>query len=95
MSRRRNPWIKLGLEAMALGTEAASVIGLRTMKIAAGGASADAESALMVKEKIEAAWALQTLAVTGALGFSAPGIAGKTMAHYRSKVRANRRRLSK
>ena len=92
---RRNPWMKLGWDAMALGTEAAAVIGLRSIKIASGGPAADAEAALMVKEKIEAAWALQGLAVMGALGFTAPRIASRTVAHYRRRVRANRRRLAK
>jgi len=44
---------------------------------------------------VDAAVALQTLALTGALGATAPRMAGKTLAHYRRKVRANRRRLSK
>ncbi len=95
MSRHRNPWIKLGLDTMALGAEAASVIGLRSLKIATGGPAAEAEAALMISEKIEAAMTLQNLAMAGALGFTAPGIASKTLAHYRRKVRANRRRLSK
>jgi len=92
---RRNPWMKLSFDAMALGMEAASVIGLRSVKVAKGGPSAEAETALMVKEKFEAAWALQSLAAVGALGFTAPGIAAKTLAHYRRRVLANKRRLSK
>ena len=95
MSRRRNPWIKLGLDTMALGAEAASVIGLRSLKIATGGPAAQAETALMISEKIAAVQELQTLAMAGALGLTAPRIAGKTLAHYRRRVRANRRRLSK
>jgi hypothetical protein len=95
MSQRRNPWLSLGWQTMSLGAEAASVIGLRTIKIATGGPAATAEAELMVKEKIAAALALQGLAMSGALGFSAPGIAAKTLAHYRRRVRANRRRLSK
>ena len=95
MGRRRNSWIKLGLEAMVLSIEAVSVIGLRAAKIAAGGHSADAESKLMVKEKIDAAAALQTRALTGALGFNQPGVARKTLGHYRSRVWANQRRLLK
>jgi hypothetical protein len=95
MSRRRNPWIKLGWDSMALGAEAASVIGLRSLKLTAGGAAAEREAALMVSEKVQAAWALQGLAMAGALGFTAPRMASKTLAHYRRKVRANRRRLLK
>lgn len=95
MTRAHNPWNKLGWDAMALNAEAASVIGLRLLKIAAGGPAANAEATLMVTEKIQAAWAWQSLAMVGALGVTAPRIASKTLAHYRRKVRANRRRLSK
>jgi hypothetical protein len=83
------------MDAWALGLEASSVMGLRTLKLAAGGAAAQTEAALMVREKIEAAMALQARALTGGLGPTARGAATKTLAHYRRKVRANRRRLSK
>ncbi len=96
MSRRgANPWIGLGLSAWTLGLEASTVVGLRTLKIAAGGAAGEAEARRMVSEKVEAGIALQTLALTGALGFTPHGATAKTLAHYRRKVRANRRRLSK
>ena len=95
MARRRNPWLRLGWDAWSLGLEASTVVGLRTAKIAAGGAAADAEARRMVSEKVDAAAALQTLALTGALGFTAPQVVSKTLAHYRRKVRANRRRLTK
>jgi hypothetical protein len=49
----------------------------------------------MVSEKIEAGLALQALALTGGLGLTADGAATKMLAHYRRKVRANRRRLAK
>ena len=49
----------------------------------------------MVNEKIESGLALQALALTGGLGDTAHGVATKTLAHYRRKVRANRRRLAK
>ncbi len=49
----------------------------------------------MVVEKIDAAVALQGLAMTGALGATASSAASKTLSHYRRKVRANRRRLAK
>jgi len=95
MARSRNPWLRLGLDAWSLGLEAGAVMGLRTVKIARGGPAADAEARRMISEKVDAAVALQTLALTGALGATAPRMAGKTLAHYRRKVRANRRRLSK
>jgi hypothetical protein len=93
MARARNAWMKLGLDAAVLGAEAAQVVGLRMARLAAGGPRANAEARRMVSEKVETAAALQAMAVTGALGWTAPRVASKTMAHYRRKVRANRRRL--
>ena len=61
MAQRRNHWIGVGLNVWSLGIEAAAVIGLRTLKIAAG----DAEGRLMVSAKIDAGLALQSLALTG------------------------------
>jgi len=68
MARRGNPWVRLGVNAWSLGLEAFMVIGLRTMKIAAGGPAAEIETRRMVDEKVNAAVALQTLAMTGGLG---------------------------
>jgi hypothetical protein len=95
MARRRNPWIDLARDSWALGLEASSVIGLRSLRIAAGGPSADAETRRMLSEKAEAAAVWQMLALTGGLGVTAPAAASKTLRHYRRKVRANRRRLQK
>ena len=69
------------------------MIGLRIMKMAAGGVAAETEARRMVSEKVEAGLALQMLAITGGLGVTPHGAAAKTVAHYRRKVRANRRRL--
>jgi hypothetical protein len=82
------------MDAWRLGMEASAVIGLRTMKIAAGGTEGQAESVRMVTEKIDSLWTLQTSAMTGGLGSTPQRAAAKTIAHYRRKVRANRRRLS-
>ena len=71
------------------------MIALRTLKIAIGGAAAEAETRRMVSEKIEAGLALQALALAGGLGLTANSLATKTLAHYRRKVRGNRRRLTK
>jgi hypothetical protein len=92
---QRDPWVRAGFDAWILGIESISVIALRTLKIAAGGVAAEAEAFRMVSEKIESGLALQALALTGGLGFTAESAATKTLAHYRSKVRANRRRLIK
>ena len=95
VSRRANPWIAVGWNAWSLGLEATAVIGLRTLKIAAGGAAGEAEAQLMVTEKVAAGLALQTMALSGGLGFTPEAAASRTLTHYRRKVRANRRRLSK
>lgn len=91
----KNPWLELSFRAFQLGAEAQSVIALRMMKLAAGGSAAATETQLMISEKIEAASAAQThLAVGLMTGTGAQG-ARRAVAHYRRKVRANRRRLSK
>ena len=94
MARRRS-WARLSMDAWALGLEASTVIGLRTLRMAQGGAAAEREALLMVNEKIASGLALQTMALTSGLGVTAEGAAAKTLAHYRRKVQANRRRLSK
>jgi hypothetical protein len=90
-----NPWFRIGLDTWLLGVEASSVIGLRTLKIAAGGAAAVRESLLMIDEKIDAGWALQAQALSGALGSTPLGATAGTLAHYRRKVCANRTRLAR
>ncbi len=92
---RGNPWFGIGLDAWRLGLEASTVIGLRTLRIARGGAKGRAEAERMVDEKIKAGIALQTLAITGGLGTTPASASARTLAHYRRKVNANRRRLSK
>ena len=90
-----NPWIGIGMDALQLGFAASAVIGLRTLKIAAGGAEGRAEADRMVSEKIDAGLALQSLAMRGALGGNPATASARTLALYRRKVNANRRRLSK
>jgi hypothetical protein len=90
----KNPWVRFGDDAWSFGLEASSVIGLRASRIAAGGAGADAESRLMIREKLEAGWYLQTKALTGALGVTPHRMMSGTLAHYRRKVRLNHRRLA-
>jgi hypothetical protein len=60
---RGNPWFRVGLEAWFMGTEAWSVIALRTLKLVDGGVAAEAEAFRMVSEKIESGLALQALAL--------------------------------
>ena len=78
-----------------LGLESAMVVGLRGLKLAAGGPAAETEARRMVSEKLQAGFALQTLALTGGLGVNSSAATRKTLRHYARKVRANRRRLAK
>ncbi len=83
----------MGMDAWMLGVEASSVIGLRTLKMAAGGPAAAAEADLMVREKLDSSLLLQMKAMTGQLGMTPAAALSNTLAHYRRKVRANRKRL--
>jgi hypothetical protein len=91
----RNPWLEVGIDTWSLGVESSQVIGLRTLKLASGGRAGEREARRMVGEKIKAVVALQVMALTGELGVTPHAAAAKTLTHYRRKVRANRRRLSK
>jgi hypothetical protein len=99
MSRRRSSYSAaakahaLGMDMWMLGLESATVIGLRTMKMALGGAAAEKEANLMVSEKIAAATQLP-MVLAGSAGMSPEALTDATLRHYRKKVRANRRRLS-
>jgi hypothetical protein len=92
---RRNAWMFAGYDLWALGMEAAAVMTMRGLKVAAGGAEAEAEMLRMVSEKMQAGLELQALALRGALGATMPDLVSKTTRHYRKRVRANRRRLTK
>jgi hypothetical protein len=91
----RNPWLRIGFDAWSLGLEASSVIGLRTLRIAAGGPAGDAEARRMISEKVDAAVELQTKMIAGMPSLTAASATSKALTHYRRKVRANRRRLSR
>jgi len=52
-------WLKLGIDAWALGWQAARVMGLRTAKMAEGGPAAGMEAWLMLSEKIQTAVEVQ------------------------------------
>jgi hypothetical protein len=95
MARQTNPWFTIGFDAFTLGIEAASVMALRSLALAQGGAKAQAEAVRMVSEKAEAAAALAVRAAMGDLGTKPATISSRTLKHYRRKVRSNRRRLTK
>ena len=81
-------WYRYASAAVLLSFEAQRVIALRLVVLAAGGSSAQSEAQRMMVEKTVAflrAWTLL------ALGRSPTSI----LRHYRSRVRANERRLSR
>jgi len=81
-------WMRLMFESTLLGLEAQRVIMLRTLAIAAGGSHAQSEAQRMITEKL-LAWVR-----VGAM-LSAGKSPGLVVRHYRSRVRANERRLSR
>lgn len=79
----------------ALGFEAARVMGLRALKSASGGPTAAEEAWRMYSEKIVALAELQAKFFGGSLGTTPAETTRMAVTHYRRKVGANRRRLSK
>ena len=90
------PCLDLSFKAFQLGLEAQSVIALRMMRLASGGAPAQAEARRMVSEKATAAAEAQLVAAAAAwAGNKDHVIAGKALKVFAKRVRANRRRLSR
>ena len=88
--------MSFGLKAWQIGLEAQGVIVLRMLRLAAGGAPAEAEASRMVTEKIWAAAEAHVAAATALLcGHEQHVVAGKALTVYGQHVRANRRRLSR
>ena len=89
-----NPWLTLSFNMWRLGVEAQTVMTLRLMRLAAGGAVAQREAARMVSEKGTAALEAGVAAgIAAATGKKHPAIGRKVISGYRKRVRANRRRL--
>jgi hypothetical protein len=92
----RNPWIDLTFKTMAMGVEAQSVIAMRLLRLAAGGARGQTEARLMMAEKVTALAEAQSAAAASLLtGGKHHVAAGKALNAVRKRVRANRRRLSR
>jgi hypothetical protein len=88
-------WFDLAADSWRLGMEAQTVVGLRLAKLAAGDAAAAVEAQRMVTEKMLAAAEAQTRAVGDLFTGQARHTPKRTVALYRRKVRANRKRLSR
>lgn len=95
MTARRNPWLSLTMDAMRLGMEAQTVIGLRMAKAAWGGAAAQDEAELMVSEKAKAAIDAQMVMASSLMTGQGHLGPARAMALYRRRVLANQRRLLK
>lgn len=80
--------LKFWYDVCMLGWEAQQVIWLRSIKLAMGGKVGEREAARMISEKMAAA---TEAGLSLATGSGLPMVIGG----YRSKVRANRRRLSR
>lgn len=98
MGRKGNSaanWMTLGMNSWMLGMEAAWVIQLRMLKLAAGGAAAEAEAGRMVGEKVAANIELGAKIASGRLGSGGAKSGAAVVRHYAGPVKANARRLSR
>jgi len=95
VKRQRPSWLSLSFDAWQAGLEAQQVIGLRLARLAGGGNSAGVEATRMTSEKLYALWESQTVAAVAALTGKSGLIPSRTLALYRRKMRANRKRLSR
>lgn len=85
---------KLAWESWMLSAEAGMVIWLRMMRLAGGGALAGREAERMVSEKLAAPWEIG-MDFLRAPPPSPDSAARRSIRHYRRKVAANRRRLTR
>lgn len=81
-------WMDLAFTSARLCQEAQVVVALRVMRLARGGVAAQREAERMAVEKgVALAESMMTLATGGTMH--------KVVRRYRSKVRGNKRRLSR
>ena len=91
-----NPWLELSLKAVQMGMEAQSVIALRMLRLATGGARMEAEASRMVTDKVAAAAETQAVAAVSALSGRSPHVVvTKAPRVVKKRVRGNKRRRSR
>lgn len=91
-----NASLAFSAQAARMCWETQAVIFLRCLRIAQGGAKAEAETTRMLTEKVAALAEAQVRGTAAALaGSKKHVIAKKTMGVYARRVSRNRRRLSK
>jgi hypothetical protein len=88
-------WATMAMQSTMLAIESQQVIALRLAKMAAGEADSQREAELMVSEKVQAMVDSGHMMFKAALGGQPDMGAGKVIEHYRTTVRANRKRLSR
>ena len=89
-----NPVAQLSCEALRLGCEAYSLVGLRLFKMATGGAPAVSEALRMAPEKITALIDAQILIATSIMSGRPDLAPAQVVALYRERVSDNEQRLS-
>jgi hypothetical protein len=94
MRRSRPSWLGLSLRTWQATLEAQQVIGLRLARLSGGGPSAWAEATRMTSEKVAALGEAQTATMMAVLTGKAAAVPSRTLALYRRKMRANRKRLT-
>jgi hypothetical protein len=93
---RWNAWFALSSQAARACWEAQAVMLLRGLRMAQGGAKAEAEAQRMITEKVAALSEAQVAATVATLkGSKRHRVAKKALSVYARRVRRNRRRLSK
>jgi hypothetical protein len=95
MTARRDPWFSLSIDALSLALEVHSVIGLRMMKAAWGGAAARDEGCLMITEKAKAVMDAQFLFASSLMAGQGALAPARAVALMRRRVQANQRRLTR
>src|SRR5262245_7092855 len=91
-----NAWTRLTMQVAVTGFEAQSVMALRFMRLASGGARAQSEARRMVTEKMMALGEAQGATTRAAFkGDKGHRVATKVLRVYKRRVRKNRRRLTK
>lgn len=91
-----NPWLTLSFKIAQLGWDAQSVMALRLLRLAGGGARGQAEASRMSAEKIAAMTEAQAAVAAAVIaGRKNHVIADKALGVFRKRVRANKRRLSR
>jgi hypothetical protein len=91
-----NAWAALSAQVVRMCWEAQAVMFLRGLRMARGGAKAEAEAQRMITEKVAAFAEAQVAATAAALkGSRRHRVAEKALGVYARRVRRNRRRLSK